>query len=580
MDRKGVLISCVLLFIIIVIPYLHTLNYPFQFDDRTNIVENRAVQNRSLDKDGLKNLFQSQPASARNRPVTNISFNLNFLVGELEPAGYRAFNILIHGLNTILAFLLFSSVLSALGFSTDRARVPAIFASALWGLNPLHTESVTYIVQRATSMSATFFLLACLIFLAARENVQSKEMTRVASIVLLFFLSFLSKENGVLLPFALLLLAFTCISPGSLFRRRALFILLLTGWFLLIAGAIAMLPSDVFNYRVGDGAGYGPWERVITQPLVLFWYVSLLFLPFPSRLNIDIHFPASAGLLSPPATLVAILIWMALLFAAWRYRHSNPLFFLGLLWYLILNSLESSFLPLEMAFLHRTYLPSLFIFLQFAVLISRLFEKGDIRRGHSGTSRNLIALAVGLAIASAVLTYKRNVVYASAISLWSDATFKSPDKARPHYNLGREMQEAGNYNKAEKLYFKALEIRPDYNLPLASLAYIYEQQGDSERAFELYKRSYEAKKNGQVAYNLGRLYFNVGEISTARVFLLESLDSKRLTQRGDAWWYLAIIEEQEGDRGKALAHWKAALNEYGEDSDRGRQVMQRIQMFE
>lgn len=561
---------CALLFVVACLPYLGTIPYPFQFDDRTNIVENSAIKDLSSGAAGVRKLLTGQPPSARNRPVTNLTFSLNYLAGGLDPSGYRAVNIILHGINAVLVFLLLTGLTTAgivPGFQPARAAA----AAALWSLSPLHTEAVTYIVQRATSLSACFFLLAAVIFIHRRFRDEGK-LPAAAWLLLgfLFLLSALSKENGVLLAPALAVLAWLGNGQRENRPERTTLVLLAVGTVILAAGFFLLVPGGTLDYHIGDGAGYGPWQRLLTQPRVLLWYVSLLLFPLPSRLSIDIQFPASSGLLSPPVTVIAILILAGTAFLAVRSRRRWPLLSLAVLWFLVTSSMESSWLPLEMAFIHRAYLPSIFLF---ALAVQAAASNKNRASRITG-----VAVLMGVMILSAAFTVQRNMVYASHRTLWADAAAKAPGKARPLYNLGRSLQEEGRYEKAAGYYRRALKIRPRYALPIAGLAHLAEVGGEPERALELYGQADKLRPgDGEILYNLGRLSYGKGQRAQAARYLERSLATNTLTTRGDAWWYLALISEETGDTEGARRSWSEAVTEYGPGSQRGREAAARLE---
>src|SRR5690606_10603290 len=100
-------------------------------------------------------------------------------------------------------------------------------------------------------------------------------------------------------------------------------------------------------------------ERALTQPRVLFDYVSSLLLPWGPRLSLfRDDYPLSTGLLSPVSTALALAGWIALIGAAIALRKRIPAFSVGLGIFLVGHSLESSVFLLLIYFERRTYLPA------------------------------------------------------------------------------------------------------------------------------------------------------------------------------------------------------------------------------
>jgi protein O-mannosyl-transferase len=556
----------------VVLVYLPTLPYPFTFDDRTNIVENPALRPDALQSRGAGFFLTGQPASARYRPVSNASFLLNRLAGGPGPAGFRLVNIVIHALNILLVFLLFRRVLAMVRGSMGEGTrgVIALLAAGLWGASPLHHESVTYVVQRETSLSAGFFLLACLLSLKAWEG-RDRGASRwlPAGAFGCFLLSAGAKETGFLLPFAVALLLLLAGGGGRKSRRTPL--LLLAAGAALAAGGALLLHPDLFGWRQASSTGdFGPWERVLTQGRVLWWYAGLILLPLPSRQSIDVDFPASQGLLDPASTLVAWLAWAALAAWAWRGRRDEPLIALGLLWFLLLSSLEASPLHLEMAFIHRTYLPMLFLPLA-------LVEGGWALAGAPWARKALAGAAAAVFLLFLGMTAQRNSAFATPAALWSDAVAKAPGKERPRFNLGRVLDDAGDLAGAETQYREAIKIAPGYYRPYANLAIIQERAGNYAGATAHMSRALDLSRgaDGEVLYNMGRYAFEGGDHPRAGELFRQALATATLTQRGDAWWYLALLAEERRDLDGARQAWGEAAAEYGPATERGRQALER-----
>ena len=196
--------------------YSNSFNSPFLFDDHHNI-QSKAIQIKSLTFENILNVIFN--ANLKSRPVSNISFAINYLLGEYEVTGYHIFNLLIHLINAILVYLILRLVLLRIGDKTQKnskklryINLAAFFTSLLFLLHPLQTQAVTYIVQRMASLAALFFLASFIFFIQFKIKVKQKEesTTQVHSrkwiypyICSLLFavLAMKTKENAFTLPF-------------------------------------------------------------------------------------------------------------------------------------------------------------------------------------------------------------------------------------------------------------------------------------------------------------------------------------------------------------------------------------------
>lgn len=161
--------------------YSNTLNCPFAFDDKPNITENPFLRLIDLD---LKSITAAAKGPCSHRPISYISFALNYYFGQYDVKGYHIVNIIIHIINGILIYLFASVTLRLAGRSASPlmtsahglaapqgafriSALTAMTAALLWLVHPVQIQSVTYIVQRMNSMAAMFYMLSLLFLFTA-----------------------------------------------------------------------------------------------------------------------------------------------------------------------------------------------------------------------------------------------------------------------------------------------------------------------------------------------------------------------------------------------------------------------------
>jgi len=359
------------LLVLVALVYVPGINGPFVFDDSINIVTNTAVHMTQFDLASLSRAALSDEGTIFKRPLATMSFALNHLAGGLEPYGYKLINIGIHLANTVLVYWLAIIILDVFTSrrNTGRTRLHAwipLISAAIWALHPIQLTSVLYVVQRMTSLSALFVLAGLIVFLIGRRGIDTGRQHSFALMVAGIgggtLLGVLSKENAVLLPlFALLLeITFFRFVTGTPESRRRLFLFygVIVGLPLLAAAAWLMInPTYITGgYRWRD---FTLDERLLTQPRVLWFYVSLFLFPDIRRYSLyydDIEI--STGLLMPVATLVAMAgLAAAVVVALYAYRRA-PWLFLGISWFLAGHLIESSAIALELVHIHRNYVPT------------------------------------------------------------------------------------------------------------------------------------------------------------------------------------------------------------------------------
>ncbi|XP_029040158.2 protein O-mannosyl-transferase TMTC1-like isoform X2 [Osmia bicornis bicornis] len=176
--------------------YLNALNGDFVHDDIPAVVRNKDVLAQTPWASVLKDDFWGTPMHDINshksyRPLTTLTFRLNYLMSGLTPSWYHATNIALHAIACVLVTRV-SLVVAALrpGF--------AALAGLLFAAHPVHTEAVTGIVGRADVLACIFFLLSFLAY-------HGQQTAYVWSSVCLGALSMLAKETGItVLPLNLL----------------------------------------------------------------------------------------------------------------------------------------------------------------------------------------------------------------------------------------------------------------------------------------------------------------------------------------------------------------------------------------
>ena len=148
--------------------YVNSLEVPFLFDDERNI-QHSSLQ---LNEFSIENIIKSgTKGELTTRPVSNLSFALNYWLSGNDLKSYHLLNILIHILSGIILFHLFflTLTLPSLNTATNTARIISFFSALLWLVNPIHTQSITYLVQRMNSMATMFYLLSMICYVMGRR---------------------------------------------------------------------------------------------------------------------------------------------------------------------------------------------------------------------------------------------------------------------------------------------------------------------------------------------------------------------------------------------------------------------------
>jgi len=426
---------------ITVLAYLNAFAGAFQFDDYNVILGSAKAHSFSA-------WFGDLPHGIR--PLLTLSYLLNQLSGG-GAAGFHLVNLLIHLVNVGLVYRLARSL--ALSCQVEPGR-GATLASAIFALHPLQTEAVTYLSGRSSSLAALFYLTALLLHEKARQKGVNSRLYRLTP--LCFLAALLAKETAVTLPLALLLWDMAKRGPG---RVRDHFRAEWRSWLLLPVLLVALL----LHPRYGALLEYSfdirsRGENLLSQGNAVCYLLSRLLIL--TGMNIDPDLRPVTRVDGALALRIAFLAVLAATGLATLRRH--PWLGFGILWFLLHLVPTNSLVPrLDLVNDRQAYLPMAGVALTVGLALGFLAD--------SWNRRCLRAAAAGLFMVLALSTFLRNRDYRSEIALWEDTVGKSPDKARPHNNLGYAYLVAGRHREARVEFLTALRIDPEYPLAAANL---------------------------------------------------------------------------------------------------------------
>lgn len=464
----------------LVVPlYWPGLHGGFFFDDTVNILEPDEIRLHELTFSSFRAVWGSGWAGPLGRPVSMLSFALNYYFSGFSPFYFKLTNVVVHVVNALLtgALLFLFSRASGLAVdhgSTRRWRFLAIGLAGMWAIHPIQITSVLYVVQRMTSLSSLFVLLALVLHVWARQQarVAFPEMLALLLAWLVCLpLALLSKETGILfVGYALCYeLTLGCRAKSRLdgFARGLLLVVCLVGF--CIAGYLLLEPSWLLDKY--NGRTFLLSERLMTEARIVWSYLAMTVVPALNDFSLHHDdYVVSKHLLSPATTPLSIFGLVVLGVLALLLRKRVPLVALAIAWFLVGHSLESSLWPLELMHEHRNYLPSLALPILVMALLA--WAPGKAR------AFRLAVVGGGLAFAAylGLLTFLRADMY-------GDDLRRSQIEAQYHGSSTRVQYEAGallvnlfNANRVAELPVmarqhleKANELDPGFKLALVAM---------------------------------------------------------------------------------------------------------------
>lgn len=425
-------LSC--LGVLLVAVYWPGLGGSFFFDDGPSILLAPGVQMKELSWEALVQAWSSGGAGPTGRPIAQLSFALNHYFSGFHPWTYKLTNLLVHMLCGALVYAILREFLRKReGENLSVARWLALAGTTLWLLHPLQLLPVLHVVQRMTSLSALFLLLAFWLHMVARRHTGKMAIAwMLLAWGLAWPLSILSKETGLLLPLFVLIweLLLRRDQVGHLDTFGKAYVVAVTS--VLVGGLIYLgLGGASWLWAGYDLRPFDATQRMLTEARALWFYVGLALVPRGSALGLyHDDFSISTGWFDPWTTAPAVLAWVGVLWLIWHLRRNSPLVAFGLSWFLVGHLLESTLLPLELVHEHRNYLPLLGLLLALISILVRWVEREVLQ------PRMLVGIALLAVLVYAVTTALRAYQHGDELRRTLAEVQHHPDSARSRYNLG------------------------------------------------------------------------------------------------------------------------------------------------
>lgn len=416
------------------------------------------------------------------RPLTTLSFAVDWAVSGGAPAWFHLSNVLWHVAACLLVLCLLQQLFTP----------PAPLAGALFfAVHPVHVEAVANVVGRGDVISAVFALAACVLWIRRPDGEARPTTLTVLAVSALFTLALFAKESAVMLPALLMLLDAACgrwrleratlrayvraVTPAF-----AVFAVVITGYL----GVRSVVLDALAPARVHPAADVlaSRWHLFLTALQAWPHYLRLLL--FPRTLLIDygprIIMPATTWTSSAVLglTIIVGLVFGGLLALA-RGRGRTAL---GLLWLPVAVLPVSNLLfTTGVLVAERTlYLPSFAAAAGFAGAIGATALLASTHR-----RRVLQASAAVILVLLAARTVIRVPEWESTERIFASLARDRPDSFRAHWILARAARQAGDREAARRHYAEALRLWPYREGMLAEAATCAAQEGRMDQAFEI-----------------------------------------------------------------------------------------------
>lgn len=522
-------VLCVLTFLI----YYQGVNGPYVRDDYSNLIGNSALIIQDVNLDSIKAAAFSSPSSKYKRPVSMLSFAVNYSVaGNMQAYSVKLTNIILHIIIGIGIYLLTFALSSLLpGFQPcerKTSKLIALLTTAIWLLHPFNVSTVLYAVQRMAMLSTLFVVYGCLTYIWLRQRLinDNRFQTLIPVVIVVFTaLAFYSKENGALLPGFLLLIEIFGFNfryhhnTHRVFKYCLLFMLVVpTAYIFLYLGHsfVTTIDKDLPNYL------FSAYERAITQPRILWQYIgwSLFLNPYPMSIIQD-GIEVSQSLFHPATTIVAVLAWSLIIAIACLFFKSKHVLVFSLFWFLWGHIVESTVIPLAVAYEHRHYLPSIGILLALATTAAKFYESSNFNK--------LVKITILLTIffvTPGTLLQERTSYWKDTKSLMQSLVARQADSAYVFAEVTNFLDRAGDGKGATLAVQQAQKLEPrEPGFIVAETAlhctYYGEQQFSQELKDKLMELENYKKITVYFLYHFRLMVKSCAKSDTNHAFLLD-----------------------------------------------------------
>lgn len=544
-------------------PYLNTLNNGFVWDDVSIVVNNRWIRNPLknffnffINKDTVSEDTRVKPKIYR--PLTTITYAVDYCFWKLDPVGYHLSNIFYHFLTVVVVYLV--------SFLLVKDKEVSFIISLLFALHPIHTEAVSWVKGRADVLATMFGLISFYFYILSTQD--AKNFNKHLTFSFLFFvLALFSKESA--LSFFLIIIIYDFIFLKKFFIKNYFYF-----------GSISVLYIILRKLVIGSVAPCGWWGgswyyTYLTMTKVFTEYFRLLILPI--NLCADYVVNLSYGL--DTKVIASLFVIILLIVFVFLYAKRYPIVSFSILFVFAGLIPVSNIIPIEVLLAERfLYLSSFGFCLLLGWSLYFYFSKRKI----------LLYIILFLILTPyVVLTYQRNKDWKDEFSLWQKTVKQMPDNFRAHNNLAMEYEKMGDFTNALYHYHKALTLMPNLSLVYNdkeqvyasvynNIGNVYLKQGDFNLALQNYQKAIELNPNySQPYFNIGLVFRKLNNFELAVKYYNRAIELNPYV--ADYYNNLGVVYALKDDFLEAINCYKKAF-ELSTDEDFKKSVEKNIEI--
>ncbi len=535
--------------------YLPALHAGFVWDDQPLITANPLLRSFS----GLAEIW-SGARTADYFPITNTVFWIEYHLFDGHAGGYHAFNVFLQAANAFLVWAVLR-----------RLKIPgAWLAGLIFGIHPVHAESVVWISELKNLLSMFFYLLSLLCFFEIEERRILRGAIAYVASLLFFLLALLSKTQVVFLPVAFLLCVWwrrgssaeennfaggdrAASGASSRFHRE----MTRTWPFFLLALALGLVTLWFQNRGIGEEEiVLGTFARRFANAgMAVWWYVGKVLAPI-RLMTVYPNWRFDSARAMEWLPLIGLIGVMSI-FWRWRDRWTRSFLF-AFAYFIVALAPVLGFVRMAYARSgtlvadHFQYFADISLIALFSAGVVLLFESR--RRWVKILTGAVVTLLI---LATGSYTWARANIYRNEETLWQDNFSRNPDAWQGHNRIGQIFFDQGKFAEAAEHFKRATELKPELPDNYNSLGLAYCRLERFDEGIVEYRKALQLKEEKRsTAKSAG--------VATMRTNLANALNLKAndLINSAQALLEQGAMIAAEADRTAAMERYDEAISEY------------------
>jgi tetratricopeptide (TPR) repeat protein len=531
-----------LLLLLSLAAYLPALRCGFIWDDDIYVTQNAML----TDANGLREIWFSAHGQSQYFPLVYTTLRVERELWGLNPFGYHLVNILLHGLNAALVWVVLR-----------RLQIPgAWLAAAIFALHPVQVETVAWVAELKNIESLFFYLLALLAWMKFAELEGRTQWRYYGFALVAYLLALFAKTTACTLPAAMVLVLWLRGQKINWLRMTQLLPFLVIG---LGMGLVTVWwEKHLGDYQENFGLAFTFMQRVLIASRALWFYVDKLIWP----VNLTISYPRWAINTADPVQYLPVAGCIAVAIALWVWRKqigrgviAGIIFFVAALSPLLGFIIEGSFHYSYVAD-HYQYNACIGLIAIFAALAVR--SLAQFRIGVAGQAVLLLLLGA--------LTWRQCAPYHDLETLWRDTLVKNPNSWMAYHNLGIVLFERGRLDDALEQYRAAVTLYPNGDREQSDLGTALLEKGTYPEAIQHLETAVTLNpKLFQAQNSLGLAYSKTGDYdrAIAHFQVAAQLD----TNAPGTLINLGSALKQEGKLDEAIATYRDAAKQFPAETE-------------